>query len=145
MVKKLLNTTLILILIIALSIGIYLSYREGVFLDIYKNVTSPIKFEINDTLAKANGKTAKVIILAGQSNAAGCSHVEYLEKNVSSEQFAEYEEGYDNVYINFFSTKKNASNGFVKCAAGQGDDYVVYYSPALAPMLKITEGFIAIK
>lgn len=30
-------------------------------------------------------------------------------------------------------------------AAGQGDDYVVYYSPALAPMLKITEGFIAIK
>ena len=30
-------------------------------------------------------------------------------------------------------------------AAGEDDDFEVYYSPSLAPMLKITEGFIAIK
>ena len=37
-------------------------------------------------------------LLIGQSNAAGCSRDEYLQKNVSPEQYAKYENGFDNVY-----------------------------------------------
>jgi hypothetical protein len=79
-----------------------------------------ITFELNDTLADGNGKKAKVILLGGQSNASGCSLVEYLEKNVSPEKFAEYQSGYNNVYINYLSGS-NTSKAFVKCATLQGE------------------------
>ena len=43
------------------------------------------------------------------------------EKNVSAEKYAEYESGYDNVYINYFASGTNQSNGFVKCSVRQGE------------------------
>ena len=46
-----------------------------------------IDFKIDDTLESGNGKKAKVIILAGQSNAAGCSEEEYLERNVTEDKY----------------------------------------------------------
>ena len=67
------------------------------------------------------GKKARVILLAGQSNAAGCSRDEYLQKNVSEEQYARYKKGFDNVYINYFASGTNASNGFVKSSVRQGE------------------------
>ena len=138
MFKKLLLTLLVLTLISAIGIGIYVGIREGFFVDIYECVTAPISFTLKDNLPDSDGEKAKVIILAGQSNAAGCSHVEYLQKSVSEEKFTEYEEGYDNVYINFFSTKKNMSSGFVKCAIGQGDDESLF-GPEVGMAEKLNE------
>ena len=78
--------------------------------------------KFNDNLPLGNGTKATVIILAGQSNASGCSQVEYLKENVEKEKFSEYQNGYDNVYINYFSSNLNISNGFVKCTIGQGEN-----------------------
>ena len=79
-----------------------------------------IVFTIKDTLPDGNGKKVRVILLGGQSNASGCSLDEYLKQNVSEEKYAEYQSGYDNVYINYISGLK-ASDGFVKCATLQGE------------------------
>lgn len=57
-------------------------------------------------------KQAKVIVLAGQSNAVGVGHVQYLPKYYSPEKIAEFEAGYPSVRINYFSHDKK-SNGFV--------------------------------
>ena len=78
-------------------------------------------FNVKDTLPNGQGAPAKVIILAGQSNASGCSYDQYLKKNVSSEKYAEYENGYDNVYINYFVSGQNLSEEFVKCSVRQGE------------------------
>ena len=77
-------------------------------------------FTLNDYLPDGEGKKATVILLGGQSNASGCTYDEYLQKNVSAEKYAEYQGGYDNVYINYISGLK-ASEGFVKCATLQGE------------------------
>lgn len=77
-------------------------------------------FTVSDTLPDGEGRTATVILLGGQSNASGCSRDEYLKKNVAPEKYAEYENGYDNVYINYLSGA-NRSGGFVKCATLQGE------------------------
>ena len=78
-------------------------------------------FEINDTLTDGQNKKATVILLGGQSNASGCSLDSYLQKNVSEEKYAEYANGYDNVYINYYATGNNESKAFVKCKTGQGE------------------------
>lgn len=79
-----------------------------------------ITFTVNDTLPDGNGQKATVILLGGQSNASGCSLDEYLKKNVSAEKYAEYQNGFDNVYINYLSGA-NMSQAFVKCASFQGE------------------------
>ena len=79
-----------------------------------------IVFNIKDTLPDGEGKRAHIIILAGQSNASGCSLDEYLKKNVSEKKYAEYQNGYENVYINYLSGE-NRSEEFVKCATLQGE------------------------
>lgn len=92
----------------------------GVFLGISLSSKNRISFPVNDTLPDGNGKSARIIFLAGQSNASGCSLDEYLQKNVTEEKYAEYRNGYDNVYINYLSGL-NRSNEFVKCATLQGE------------------------
>ena len=91
-------------------------------------------FTINDNLEDGNGKKATIILLAGQSNAAGVSHNDYLEKNVTEDKFNEYNQGYDNVYINYYSSVLNESSGFVKCKLGQG-----YRSEFFGPELGLAE------
>lgn len=100
------------LLTLVLSVGIY-----GM-VNYYKKIGQT---GIHDKLPYGFGKEATVILLAGQSNMAGCSWDEYLRKNVSEEQYAEYEGGYDNVYIKYFASDTNKSDGFVKCAARQGE------------------------
>lgn len=78
-------------------------------------------FDIKDTLPDGNGQRATVILLGGQSNAAGCSRDDYLKQNASAEKYAEYQNGYDNVYINYYVTGTNESHGFVKCTTKQGE------------------------
>jgi len=92
----------------------------GCFLGIRHHLENQITFTINDTLSDGNGKEATVILLGGQSNASGCSLDEYLKKNVSAEEYAEYQSGFDNVYINYLSGA-NMSQTFVKCASFQGE------------------------
>lgn len=90
------------------------------FLGIRHYRANKITFTIKDTLADGDGKKVSVILLGGQSNASGCSLDEYLKKNVSPEKYAEYQNGYDNVYINYLSGA-NTSQEFVKCATLQGE------------------------
>ena len=93
---------------------------------------------IEDTLIDGNGTKAKVIILAGQSNASGCSVDEYLQKNVSKEKYSEYENGYDNIYINYFASNNNISKGFVKCSTLQGEENG-HFGPELGMAEKLNQ------
>ena len=81
---------------------------------------TPITYEISDTLSDGGGQRARIILLAGQSNASGCSLDSYLQQNVSEEKYSEYKAGYDNVYINYLAGPR-MSGGFVKCATLQGE------------------------
>lgn len=80
----------------------------------------PIHFTVNDTLSDGHGKEATVILLGGQSNASGCSLDEYLKRNVSEEKYDQYQNGFDNIYINYLSGA-NMSQEFVKCKTLQGE------------------------
>ena len=64
------------------------------------------------TTQATNRKIASVIILAGQSNAVGVGHVEYLPRHYSPEKIAEYNVGYPSILINYYSHNIK-SNGFV--------------------------------
>lgn len=102
----------------------------GLFSGIKSCNKGVLDFKILDTLEDGKGKEATIIILAGQSNASGCSLDEYLKKNVSNEKYSEYENGYDNVYINYFASGTNKSDSFVKCATKQGEGGG-YFGPEL--------------
>ena len=95
-------------------------------------------FEIKDTLPEGNGKKAKIILLAGQSNAAGCSRDDYLRKNVSLEKYQEYENGYNNIYINYFVSGKVESKSFVKVKTNQGEPGG-FFGPELGMAEKLNE------
>lgn len=86
-------------LIIVLSVFVsFLPKKEDSF-----NASVVKEFETLDTLPAGKGKHVKVILLNGQSNASGCSRVAYL----SAEDQARYQNGFDNVRINYF-----CDNGF---------------------------------
>ena len=109
-----------LILIISVICAV-LAIGVGCFFGIRHHLENEITFTVRDTLPDGGGKAATVILLGGQSNASGWSLDAYLEKNVSPEKYAEYQAGYDNVYINYQSGLTNASQEFVKCATLQGE------------------------
>lgn len=111
---------IVLLAVIALvTIGVCIFWGIQAYLDAY--LYDQISFTVNDTLSDGQGKRATVILLGGQSNASGCSLDSYLEKNVGPEKYAEYDQGYDNVYINYYVTGNNESQGFVRCATRQGE------------------------
>lgn len=62
-------------------------------------------------------KQAKIIVLAGQSNAVGVGHVKYLSKSFDSDTIDRFYQGYDRVRINYHSHDKR-SGGFVKTTVG---------------------------
>ena len=84
------------------------------------------------------GKEATVILLAGQSNAAGCSKDEYLKKKADPKKYAEYEKGYKHIYINHFVSGTNQSDGFVKTKVRQGE-FREYFGPELGLAEKLHE------
>lgn len=106
-----------------ITIFISISFLFIISLTICFGLLTPNKksFYIEDTLSDGKGQDAKIIILAGQSNAAGCSRDEYLKMNVSESKYQEYENGYDNIYINYFISNSNISSKFVKCRNNQGE------------------------
>lgn len=93
---------------------------------------------LKNTVPYGFGEEARVIILAGQSNAEGISQAEYLKKNTTPEQYAKYEAGFDNVYINSFSTIQNEASGFVKCKLGHGVTDA-FFGPELGLAEKLNE------
>ena len=93
----------------------------SVYAFVWDQQRKDIAFTIKDTLPNGNGQSAKVVLLAGQSNASGCSVTSYLQKNLSSEKFAELKNGYDNLFINYFASGNNLSDGFVKTSVDQGE------------------------
>lgn len=106
--NKLIIPIIVIILLVLVVVGIF----------IYNQDT--ITFDFDDNLADGNGVRARVVLLGGQSNASDCSRDDYLKMNVDPEKYAEYENGYDNVYINYIVGPKS-SNGFVKCSVRQGE------------------------
>ena len=93
----------------------------GGFFGVREHLKNRITFTVDDTLPDGGGKKATVILLGGQSNAAGATRDEYLQKKVSAEQYAAYENGYENVYVNYYISGTNQSQGFVKCTTKQGE------------------------
>ncbi len=81
-------------------------------------------------LAGGNGRKARVVLLLGQSNASGCSLVEYLRKNLDAAEFGKLEAGFEGVKINYsIDNQKYTSGGqFVPvdlgCSCGDG-----YFGP----------------
>ena len=110
----------------------------GVFIGVREYLSNKITFTVADTLPDGGGKKVTVILLGGQSNASGCSLDEYLQKNVSEDKYAEYENGYDNVYINYFASGTNESKGFVKCSTRQGE-FGTSFGPELGIADKLHE------
>ncbi|MBQ9781287.1 MAG: hypothetical protein IJW00_10150 [Clostridia bacterium] len=67
-------------------------------------------FPSDESLPDGDGKPVKVILLLGQSNATGSSITAYLEKNLPTEQFARYEQGFDSVKINYCLDDHNTTS-----------------------------------
>lgn len=60
---------------------------------------------------------AKIIVLAGQSNAVGVGHTPYLSRHFPEDIIAQFKKGYENILLNFFSHDFK-SGGFVKTTLG---------------------------
>jgi hypothetical protein len=137
---------LILIAVVVLSICMNISgcaNNKAVSTDdttVYLNMNTD--YNIADTLPDGEGKSAKVILLLGQSNATGCSINSYLKENIGEDAYNKYEEGFGSVLINYCLDDHNAtSNGeFVKvdlnCGAGNG-----FFGPEVGMAEVIAEAY----
>lgn len=125
------------IIIILICVFCILALSVGVSIVVYQRNKSNIKFTIHDNLEDGNGEKVRVVLLAGQSNASGCSRTDYLESNVSETKFDEYQNGYANIYINFYDDQ-NVSNGFVNAKTNQGFIYG-HFGPELGMAEKLHE------
>lgn len=62
-------------------------------------------------------RKARVIVLAGQSNAVGVGHVVYLPNHFDQSTIEQFTNGYNNILINY-NSHDIKSNGFVKTTVG---------------------------
>ena len=86
-------------------------------------------------------KEVQVVVLLGQSNAEGCSHIEYLSDTVGEEKAAIYNgEGFSAVKIAFYNPGGgNSSQGeYVNTKTGQG-----YNETLFGPEVGLAEGIAA--
>ncbi len=81
-------------------------------------------------------KKANIVILAGQSNAVGVGHSEYLPRHFDAAKVQEYYNGYENVPINYRSHGK-VSGGFVKTEIGCTEPE----KTTIGPELSMAEAF----
>lgn len=84
-----------------------------------QNLSPPTyRYRIGDTLPEGNGESVKVVLLSGQSNAAGCSFFEYLQDYPDIERLSH---GFDNVLMNFYDAASDrTTNGFVPTDGHKG-------------------------
>lgn len=85
-------------------------------------------------------KNAKIIVLAGQSNAVGVGYTKYLADHFSANKVAEFEAGYGNVRINFFS-HNFGSDGFVDTRLGLAQSDKPTFGPEVGIAEMLTEDF----
>ena len=77
-----------------------------------QNMNMHTDFQKPENLPAGNGQKVKVILLMGQSNATGVGRLKYLKENITPEQYAKYESGFDSVLINYcVDNHTNCSNG----------------------------------
>lgn len=93
-----------------------------------------------DALMATIKKIAKIIILAGQSNAVGVGYQKYLTEHFSADKVKEYESGYKNVRINFYS-HDFGSDGFVDTTTGLAEKTKATFGPEVGIAEKLTEDF----
>ena len=86
-----------------LLLGVILSTIANCLVANQKSTSVVQSFQTLDSLPDGHGQKVKVILLNGQSNASGVGSVHYLEEKSQSADYARFEDGYDNVMINFFS------------------------------------------
>ena len=104
-------------------------------------INANAEFNFDTEIPKGNNKRARVVILAGQSNASGHTRDEYLKKYVSTEKYQEYENGYENVFINYYvDNGSNKSNGFVNLKNNQGVS-IGCFGPELGLGEKLSEKY----
>lgn len=112
------------LLLLCISILFLYSCKKDEEIDYTLNMNT--NYEIADTLPDGNNQKVKVIVLLGQSNASGCSIVEYLQLNVSDEKYRFYEQGFDNILINYciddhsFTTHGEFKKVDLTCECGNG-------------------------
>ena len=81
---------------------------------------------------------AKIIILAGQSNAVGVGLTKYLKNHFDTNTVKKFYDGYDNVLINYYSHAKE-SNGFVKTTVNCTETAKDSLGPEVGIAKKLTE------
>ena len=132
--RRLLSIILI-ILMVSLPVAVC-GCSDGAHLELNTDFKKPT------TLGDGEGKRVKVILLLGQSNATGCALNCYLEKNVGTEQYSKYEEGFSSVLTNYsVDNWINTSNGeFVKTTVGFGHRGE-YFGPELGMAEVLSEKY----
>lgn len=85
-------------------------------------------------------KKAKLIILAGQSNAVGVGYTKYLYKCVDEKTEKVFRDGYENVLINYCSHGIK-SNGFVKTRINCTESAKDTFGPELGIAKNLTERY----
>lgn len=109
---KIILCIVLVLAIVGASVGAYLWWRISSWPGTPDDLKMHTDFSRPQNLPDGGGKRIKVILLLGQSNATGVGHVEYLKKNVTAEQYARYESGFDSVRINYcVDNHANCSNG----------------------------------
>ena len=77
-----------------------------------------------------------VVIISGQSNAAGCTHASCITRSIGAAKYQEYMKGYEGIQIafdnwtkdyeknppTFYSQNRSKDNKFVKVMLGQGNN-----------------------
>lgn len=144
--KKYLSLTLILIICTATLASCGLGELFGglfgdkndytVILDMNTDFATP------DSLPDGEGEYLRVVLLIGQSNASGASRCEYLKRAVGEEQYAAYEQGFENILINYYVDNGNNTSGgaFVpvntECGAAEG-----FFGPEIGMAEVLSEAF----
>ena len=94
--------------------------------------------------AKDADNVAKVILLAGQSNAAGVSQSALLQKKIDAKEFEIYKNGFSNVKILYkngnLNGMQNCNEEFVEVKLGQGID-IGSFGPEIGLAAYLSEAY----
>ena len=86
-------------------------------------------------------KPVDVVVISGQSNAVGCTHIKCLKRSMGSAKESEYMKGYPDIQIAydcwtkdvradnsfyFYSQNKSKDNNFTKVMLGQGNSQATF-------------------
>lgn len=99
---------------------------------------TPMAFSISGCGKKPANKDlgpVDVIVISGQSNAVGCTHIDCIKRSIGAEKYNEYMKGYNGIQIAFdswtktwdedppryYSQNKSKDETFMKVMLGQGN------------------------